>query len=148
MKSATKNEAPATNEERSKPNDGPPPWNDDPRSSPQQVDPVPLREAALAYAAALHPEEYVDQMLDEFSAIEFAHPVTKRVAKAAIRRLADEQIDEGELDRDLAVLRSRLPSPPGFVSGVNVDGFAQAMRMQIVNQGRRRLRSARTPRER
>jgi DNA primase len=107
---------------------------------------IPAREAALMIAAVLHPE-YVHADFEALAMLDVRTPVCAQIRDKVVSTMGDGRaVDVDALSRDLAVLRTALPSPaPSFVTGYDLAGFRAALDMQQQEAARMRVRAAYQP---
>lgn len=104
---------------------------------------IPAREAALVYAALLHPS-YIEDDIEGFAALEMQAPVTQRLRDLIIRTVSSgKAVDTEALARELAILKETVPNPPpSFVAGDNLQGFRSAVQIHSTQAARKRLKKA------
>lgn len=102
---------------------------------------IPAREAALVYAALLHPS-YVEDDIEGFAALEMQAPVTQRLRDLVISTVSSgKAVDVDALAREVAILKETIPNPPpSFVTADNVKGFRSAVEIHTTQAARRRLK--------
>lgn len=105
---------------------------------------IPPREAALVYAAAVHPG-YLDASVEAFSRLSMSTPLTAALQSRLLDCVgAGAPLDVDSVSRDLAVLRASLPSPePSFIEREEPTAFMETLAIQQSQAARRRLRSER-----
>jgi hypothetical protein len=105
-------------------------------------EPIPGREAAIAYAVAIEPR-YLDACADQLGSLGWVAPLVGSIVGLALNSAAGgATLDAGTISRDLAVLRSCIIEPsPSYLASFNPASFAEALEVQGEQERRRRLRA-------